>query len=273
MTRRASNPLSQTSLPPRLAALVEMMPTSINRLIDVGTDHGQLLIHYGLRQAAQALVGIDIHQGPLNRAKKAIAANGLSQLAEYHLADGLSDDVVAIAGMGGFEILKILSSAHLPIGLRLFVQPMKSARELRLGCSKIGIEITAENLVIDKDHLYVLMSCKKIRQTTPSDHFMDELKLPCSNLEDELQARFGEPWVIRTCTAAQLGHRNPSFKPNAGVQKCLQSRDGKNCLLQYYQLVCRPLRYQIKAKPTAQTSKILDLVTEWMAWIESRNDE
>ena len=73
----------------RLQAVSDMV-TSCDCLADVGTDHGYIPISLVRRGIAVRAVAMDVNQGPLNRAKENIEANGLSERIETRLSDGLS---------------------------------------------------------------------------------------------------------------------------------------------------------------------------------------
>ncbi len=101
--------------------------------IDVGCDHGyctQYMLENGLCRHA---VIADVSPQSLSKAQRLLGAYVNSGVCTAVCCDGLEkvprDGLTLIAGMGGEEIIRILSSAYIP---QSFVfQPMKNAPALR----------------------------------------------------------------------------------------------------------------------------------------------
>ena len=72
----------------RLKTIADMVPPGA-RLADVGTDHGHLPIYLISQGMAAGAVAMDIREGPLSRAREAIARYGLSGRIETRRGDGL----------------------------------------------------------------------------------------------------------------------------------------------------------------------------------------
>lgn len=97
----------------RMSALADMV-TPGSRLADVGCDHGYIPIYLCRTGRIPSAIAMDIHEGPLERARQHIEECGLSDRIQTRLSDGLEKlggdeaDTVLIAGMGGCLMCRIL---------------------------------------------------------------------------------------------------------------------------------------------------------------------
>lgn len=116
---------------------------------DIATDHGYLAELLSRHKKVSKVIATDISQACLDKANELKLRCKLDKI-ETRLGDGLNPikkaDIVVMAGIGGYEIIKILSSQNKQDNLEnkcnLFVlQPSKNAAELRqyLFQNKIGI--------------------------------------------------------------------------------------------------------------------------------------
>lgn len=111
--------------------------TKANVFADVGCDHGyctEYMLRNGLCEKA---ILSDVSRGSLAKAEKLLAAYIRDGRAESVLGDGFfgvpnATDEVLIAGMGGSEIVSILSDEKYGfMPLRFVFQPMRDAEKLR----------------------------------------------------------------------------------------------------------------------------------------------
>ena len=97
----------------RIATLVDY-----GRVADVGCDHGKLGYYLIGTDKASSVIATDISEGSLKRARELAYDNGVADLMQTRLGDGLSPvadgevDTVVIAGLGGDVISGILASAR-----------------------------------------------------------------------------------------------------------------------------------------------------------------
>lgn len=148
-------------LPPRLQAIAACVPEG-TRIVDVGTDHG--LLPAWLVASGQCPGGIasDLRPGPAAAASQTIRRYGLSGQIRVTVTAGLDghvllpDDTLVIAGLGGLEMISILSPAAPPCAC-ILLQPQKSIPELRQWLGGHGYAIDAEILVLDRDRLYTVL--------------------------------------------------------------------------------------------------------------------
>ncbi len=132
----------------RLTAVVKEIEGK--SLADVGCDHGKVSIAAILEGKVERVIACDISSKSLQKAID-LAEKCQVKDIEFRAGDGLQvigDGEVScavIAGMGGNEIMNILS--RIPLGIkRLVLSPHRNVVELRSFLSK-------KNIYIDKDYI------------------------------------------------------------------------------------------------------------------------
>jgi tRNA (adenine22-N1)-methyltransferase len=133
---------------------------------DVGTDHGYLPLFLLSEKRIARAVLTDINEGPLAKAKENAASSPYLSSMSFHLTnglEGLSEEGitdVAVCGMGGELIADILSRAPFvkDKGVRLILQPMSRAAELRSYLAAEGFKIESETFVCAAGKSYVCIS-------------------------------------------------------------------------------------------------------------------
>lgn len=158
------------NITPRLEMIASLVKDK-SRLADIGTDHGFLPIYLFERGKISYAVCSDIKEGPLSNAEKNLKKYGYFKSARLCLADGLSGvcdnevDTVVIAGMGGEMIASILEE-KIPEGVSEFIfQPMRNIDVLRKKIHKLGLKITDEKIVREKEKFYIIICAEKGCQT------------------------------------------------------------------------------------------------------------
>jgi tRNA (adenine22-N1)-methyltransferase len=168
----------ETRLPPRLMAVAGQVPACA-RVLDIGTDHAWLPIWLVRNGRCQAAVAIDNKEGPLRAAKSHILEAGLDDRIQVLQSNGLEnvqtgpDDVLVLAGLGGYEIMDILGSSRLECKA-IIIQAQKTLPGLRSWLSGHGYEITAEKLVRENGRFYVILSCQPaagVQQFSPLEEW------------------------------------------------------------------------------------------------------
>ena len=127
---------------------------------DIGSDHAYLPIEIIKRGMARRAVACDINQGPIEAARRNIAAAGLTDRIDTLKTDGLHGvenfhpTDIMIFGMGGELITAILSAApwirNPAIGLIL--QPMTKGEVLRSWLLENGFSILDETLTYEDQY-------------------------------------------------------------------------------------------------------------------------
>jgi len=147
-------------LGPRLEAALALL-SGAKRLADVGADHGHLAIEAVARGLVKSAVASDVREDPCAKAAENVRAAGLSGSIEVRCADGLpaavSADAVAILGMGGRLIVRILYAACLAGVDRLVLGPNSDAGAVRGWLEENDFAIDQEQFVKDRGKYYQVM--------------------------------------------------------------------------------------------------------------------
>ena len=168
------------TLDKRLSAVAALVRQG-SRLADIGTDHAYLPVHLVQSGVCPSAIASDIGAGPLDAARRTVTENGLTSEIALRLGDGLATvsagevEDIAIAGMGGETIAAILEAAPwVKSGdLRLILQPMTRAEDLRRWLLTHGFSVLEEHLIVDGRHLYPVMAA----QYTAAEPCDDELAI------------------------------------------------------------------------------------------------
>ena len=136
-------------------------------VIDVGTDHAYLPIYLVGQGISSRALACDINRGPIESAKRNIAAAHLEKKIETLCTDGLhgaehfAADNVLIFGMGGELIIRILREApwvkNPAIGLVL--QPMTRAHLVRGWLLENGFSIVGETITHEDRYYQTIAAC------------------------------------------------------------------------------------------------------------------
>ena len=152
----------------RLKRIFEEIPPC-SSFADVGCDHGYIAEKMLEKGKCNQVIISDISAPSLKKAEKLLKRYIDSGLVRSICTDGLNGisevETVLIAGMGGEEIIKILTqSAFLPKVLVL--QPMKNVDKVRKKLFSLGYGITKDFLFYDKKY-YNLIICKLGYNSSP----------------------------------------------------------------------------------------------------------
>lgn len=127
--------------------------------IDVGCDHGYCT-QYALKNGkCQNAIVTDVSPKCLAKAENLLAEYINDGRCKSVCCDGLTgveagDELVLIAGMGGMEIIKILSEGFIPN--RFILQPMKNAEKLRLFLIENGCKICVDDIFYDGKYYFII---------------------------------------------------------------------------------------------------------------------
>lgn len=136
-----------------------------NVVADIGTDHGYLPIFLLQSEIAPKALALDLRKGPLEKARRHIEENGLTDRIETRLSDGLEKlqpgeaDTVTICGMGGPLMCEILSRAQdsLQAGMQVIMSPQSEWGEFRHFLSDKGFIINQEAVVLEDGKYYFII--------------------------------------------------------------------------------------------------------------------
>ncbi|MDD3831841.1 MAG: class I SAM-dependent methyltransferase [Clostridia bacterium] len=162
----------------RQRELLNLIP-QCNILCDVGCDHGIIGTQALVQHKVNQVVFVDISAPSLDKARILCNKLGLDKTT-FICQDGLGNiecDCAVIAGMGGLEIINILSTAsHLPPTLLL--QPMRDVIDVRqYVCNNYRIMV--DRIIYDKKYYNIILL------TSGTDTLSrDELLYGRTNLSD-----------------------------------------------------------------------------------------
>jgi tRNA (adenine22-N1)-methyltransferase len=160
--------MKELTLSPRLAAIAHQVPQGAV-LADVGTDHAYLPVWLLLQGRIPRALASDVNQGPLDRGRETARLYGVADQIDFCRRDGLAGleegqaDTIAIAGMGGELIARILAQAPWTRDCLLLLQPMSSQPELRQWLWDQGYAIQRETIVREGQKLYTLLTVRGAR--------------------------------------------------------------------------------------------------------------
>lgn len=171
----------------RLDEIISLV-SSQKGIIDVGTDHGYIPVHFALSGYTGQLIASDINTGPLSAAKRIAKEHAVEEKITFTLANGLSQcradevDTIIIAGMGGDLICSILEDAEwtMDASYQLILQPMTKAEILRFWLSSNGYSIEEERLAYENNRIFKVFSARysgKNSSLTDAELFTGELSL------------------------------------------------------------------------------------------------
>lgn len=136
-----------------------------DKVVDIGCDHGYLSIYLKAVNGNKIVIATDINENALNMAKKNINKNRI--LIETRLGNGLDVinynevDTIIISGMGGNTILNILKKNKLKYIKKIVIQSNTDIPLMRKYINKLGYTIKNEQLIIDKNIYYIIITFSK----------------------------------------------------------------------------------------------------------------
>ncbi len=157
----------------RLESIIEMVPKGCI-CADIGCDHGFVAIELVSRGICPVVIGMDLREGPLDRARENVREAGLEESIHLRLSNGFEKIIpgevqtAVIAGMGGTLITDIIEKG-MPVVEKMeefIVQPQSNIPEFRNHLRLKGFEIIRNNVICDAGKYYFPM---KIRYTGKCD--------------------------------------------------------------------------------------------------------
>ncbi|MGD9604547.1 MAG: tRNA (adenine(22)-N(1))-methyltransferase TrmK [Bacilli bacterium] len=150
----------------RLQAIASFIPPA-KKIVDVGCDHGYLIIEAFEKYQIDFAVALDNKQGPLSKAIDNIRGYDFFEKVNFILSDGLNQfyakaDAFIFAGMGGLTIIDIIKRGIEKISdASLIIQANRHTPEVRTFLSRMGYGIVNEQLVFEDGKYYEICLFKK----------------------------------------------------------------------------------------------------------------
>lgn len=148
-------------LSPRLKTAADMVRKGVVAA-DIGTDHAYLPSYLVLSGICPRALACDLRKGPLENAAETLERRNIADKITLRLSDGLDElsageaDDIIMAGMGGILIAKLLERTEWVKNknIRLILQPMSHAEEVRLFLCNNGFDIIEERTCRDDGRIY-----------------------------------------------------------------------------------------------------------------------
>lgn len=134
-------------------------------LVDIGSDHAYLPCFLAKKGAVSFAIAGEVVVGPFESARKQVLAEGLSEVIDVRLGDGLDViqpgevNCITIAGMGGALITSILERGRdkLSSVKRLILQPNIGAISIRRWLLENGWELVDERILEEDGKIYEVL--------------------------------------------------------------------------------------------------------------------
>lgn len=161
-------------LSPRLEAAAALIGV-VHTAADIGADHGFLSLSLLQRGACKRVIATDISAACLKRAAKSANESALCFEPDFRVGSGLlplmpyEADAIAICGMGGELIIKILSAAKPKLmgAGKAVLQPMTKVEQLRRYLYNNCYKVVQDLVVEDAGRLYQVFSVEQGQDSLP----------------------------------------------------------------------------------------------------------
>ena len=155
----------------------------VQTLADIGCDHGYCTKYAFDHDLCERAIVTDISAGSLAKARRLLQAQIQAGVCESAVTDGMDGvgevDFVLIAGMGGEEIIAILSRRELP--RRFLLQPMRNSDKVRSFLIGRGARLERDYTFRDGAYFYDIIT----GSNTGGDRYSDfELLFGRENLQN-----------------------------------------------------------------------------------------
>ncbi len=159
----------------RILELLELVPSESNIVFDVGCDHGILSALMVSTGKAKSVYASDISEKSLEKTINLAKKLKMEDKIKCVVSDGLNSfdktiksDCIVIAGMGGNEIVKILTNIEDFTNYKSFLlQPAQDFYILRRYLSDNGFEIIKDEIIEDRGKFYSnILCCKSTNSQT-----------------------------------------------------------------------------------------------------------
>ena len=158
----------------RIKTLLDLVPFGCKNVIDVGADHGILSYLILVNNKSEFVLATDISEKCLEKAEKLLQPYISCNRAKCMVLDGLNgvqdykNDLTIIAGMGGHEIVKILTNI---IDKRIITASDFTKNENTGGyyLSRNGYNVIIDLIIEDKGKYYSVILTKYDGLSQPFD--------------------------------------------------------------------------------------------------------
>lgn len=190
---------------------------------DIGTDHGYVPIYLAEKKHCPHIIAMDIHIGPLKKAREHIREHDLEDRIETRLSDGLSElkigeaDTIIAAGMGGRLVVQILKNSPeiVKSAQEFILQPQSDIHKVRAYLNENDFFLVEEDMIEEDGKFYPIMKLKHGGEPAYSEQelyfgrlllkqrhsvlyrFLQKEKTRLEKIQEELQKQRGERAMLR----------------------------------------------------------------------------
>ncbi len=138
------------------------------RVVDVGCDHGKVAYYLIANNIAEYVICTDISAPSVAKAEKLLQENKIAK-SKYDIrcGDGLETvssadrlDTTVIAGMGGYETIKILQNADF-LTKTLVLQPQRNWVDVKKYVLSVQYSIVYDRIIFDDGKYYNIIICQR----------------------------------------------------------------------------------------------------------------
>lgn len=165
-----------------------------DKIIDVGTDHGKIILYLADKGISRKIVGIDSSKLVINKLKTITSDLGFQESIKLIHQDGIrysdieNNEVIVISGLGYIKIKKIIEESGSKNNY-FILQPSKSKYNLIIDFRKFLYEnsfsILQETIVEEKEINYLTIYCKKIKNKINEDDYKEKIIGSNVDFDDE----------------------------------------------------------------------------------------
>lgn len=148
----------------RLCAILEQIP-KCETVADIGCDHGLTCLLVLKTGKAERVIATDISKMSLQKAENLLCESAYSDKAQFRCGNGLSvldqdeADVIVISGMGGAEIIDILSRKE--IRATYVLSPQSEVDEVRRWLVSHGFRLAVDKTISSADKFYAIIKAEE----------------------------------------------------------------------------------------------------------------
>lgn len=170
----------------RLQAVLDEVQ-NVNTLADIGCDHGKTIVKAILTGKANYGIAVDISASSLEKAKILAEKYNVSDKIQFYKGDGLLPlkekiDCAIIAGMGGYEIAKIL--IHKELAEKYILVPHQDAYILRQFLRDNDFFIVKDYVIKEHKYYPIIVATHGKNNYTDKEIFLGK-NIPESNVYEE----------------------------------------------------------------------------------------
>ena len=198
----------KTKLDARLVAVAERIRANVH--VDVGSDHGKLLLWLLKHEQIDHGIAIENNQRPFENSTEALRvffpprpADGVAPgIAEVRFGDGLAvlkpdeADSLSICGLGGRAIVRILNKHPEHIPEQLVVQPNNRPEDVRKWALDNDFRLRDE-LIVGDERQFIVLAFERLKDSEEQDPAYQNVNFEAAILFGPLIIKRNDPALLK----------------------------------------------------------------------------